>query len=87
MPGRENGSQAEEIERKLREFILAELVDEPFRGEDPLAAGAVDSLGVEQLIEYIAEAFGVDLDDEEIVFDNFESLAVLSALVDSKCRA
>ncbi len=83
--GAESGLRAEEIERRLRDFIVAELVDEPFRGEDPLAAGAVDSLGVEQLIEYIAEAFEVELADEEIVEQSFESLPALATLVDSKC--
>ena len=77
-------AQREAIERRLADFIAAELLDEPFDGEDPLAEGAVDSLGVEQLVEYVDEAFGVELDDEEIVYENFESLATLAALVDSK---
>lgn len=75
----------EETERLLLAFIVDELLDEPFRGDDPLAAGVVDSLGIEQLLAYIEEEFGVELEEEEIVYDNFESLTVLAALVDSKC--
>lgn len=76
--------QRDSVEGQLREFIFAELLEEPFQGEDPLAAGAVDSLGVEQLVEYVLEAFGVELEDEDIVYENFESLAALATLVESK---
>ena len=81
MPGQQ---QREQVERWLREFIVAELIEGPFDGADPLAEGAVDSLGVEQLVEYIFEAFEVELEDKEIVYENFESLPVLTALVESK---
>lgn len=79
-PGRQ------EIEQALRRFIVEELVDERHDDRDPLAASAVDSLGLEQLAGYIEERFGVVLDDEEMVAENFESLSVLAALVDSKLR-
>jgi acyl carrier protein len=71
-------------EQRLKDFVIAELLEEPFHGADPLAAGVVDSLGIEQLIEYVHEAFGVELDDEEVNDDNFGSLVALAALVDSK---
>lgn len=77
-------SSANGTEGRLRAFIVEELVEEPFDGEDPLAAGAVDSLGVEQLLEYIAETFAVELEEEEIVYESFESLPALASLVDSK---
>lgn len=77
----------DEIERRLREFIVEELLEEPFDGEDPLAEGAVDSLGIEQLIEYVFEVWGFELDEEEIVEENFESVAALAALVASKREA
>ena len=51
----------------------------------PLAEGAVDSLGLEQLAEYVDEVYGVVIEDEEIVDENFESLTALAALVVSKC--
>jgi len=72
------------VEERLREFVAAELLEEPFEGDDPLAAGAVDSLGVEQLVEYIFELWGVELDDEDVVYENFESIAALAALVEAK---
>ena len=74
-----------EIEAALNRFIAEELLETPFAGEDPLAEGEVDSLGVEQLVEYVFEVWQVELDDEEIVEENFESVPVLAALVESKC--
>lgn len=73
-----------EIERVLRGFIVEELLDGPYDGEDPLADGEVDSLGVEQLVEYVFEVWSVELEDEEIVEENFESVPALALLVDSK---
>jgi acyl carrier protein len=74
-----------EIEAALRRFIAEELLETPFAGEDALAAGEVDSLGIEQLVDYVFEMWNVELDDEEIVEENFESVAALAALVETKC--
>jgi acyl carrier protein len=74
-----------EIEQALRRFIAEELLEEPFGGEDALAEGQVDSLGVEQLVEYVFEVWSVELEDEEIVEENFESVSALASLVESKC--
>jgi acyl carrier protein len=76
-----------EVERRLRDFIVGELVEVPYDGADPLADGVVDSLAVEQLVEYILEVYGVELGDEEMVEENFESLASLAILVEGKRAA
>ncbi len=80
-PGRQ------EIERVLWGFVVEELIEERYDGRDPLATGAVDSLGIEQLVEYVEEEFGVRLADEELLAENFENLSTLAALVESKQRA
>lgn len=74
-----------ETEQRLRAFIVAELVEDPFQDGDPLAAGIVNSLGIAQLLIFIEEAFDVELEDEEVVEENFESVPLLARLVDSKC--
>lgn len=78
-----------EIEEQLRRFLVDELLEEfydrPYDGEDPLADGEVDSLGIEQVIEFIDESFGVTLADEDIVPENFESLPALVELIESRC--
>jgi acyl carrier protein len=75
------GGERGEIELRLRDFIVAELVDVPYDGADPLADQIVDSLAIEQLVEYVLESYGVELEDEEMVAENFESLESLASLV------
>lgn len=75
------------IELELERFIVEELLDEPYGGSDPLADQMVDSLGYELLAEYVEEAFGVHLADEDMVAENFESLPALAALVEARQRA
>jgi acyl carrier protein len=72
------------IEETLARFIFEELLELPYAGVDPLADQMVDSLGQEQLIGYIDEVYGVELTDEDMMRDNFESLSALSALISSR---
>lgn len=84
MTSRADDPRLATIEARLREFIVDELLEEQYAGSDPLADRAVDSLAVEQLVEYIGEAFGVELRDDEMVEENFDTLATLAALVDAR---
>jgi acyl carrier protein len=79
-------SPAPDIEWKLECFIVDELIEDRYDGRDPLAADAVDSLGIEQLVEYVEEEFGVRIEDEEMVRANFESVPALATLVRAKRR-
>ena len=72
------------IEAGLLRFIVEELLEELYDGRDPLAGGAVDSLGVEQLVDHIEERYGVRLGDEDMVQENFESIGALAGLVDQR---
>ncbi|HEY8808990.1 MAG TPA: hypothetical protein VIM28_03110 [Solirubrobacterales bacterium] len=76
-----------ELERKLERFIVDELLDGLADGRDPLTANAVDSLGMEQLAEYIDDEFGVKLADDEMTAENLGSIAAVAALIDSKRMA
>ena len=72
------------VERRLRGFILDELVERPFHGEDPLAAGAVDSLGQERLATFIGEVYGLELSDDDMVAENFKDIRTLAAYVEAR---
>jgi acyl carrier protein len=49
-----------------------------------LDAGIIDSTGVLDLIGFIEQQFGVAVADEELVPENLDSIARLSAFVDRK---
>lgn len=49
-----------------------------------LEEGIVDSTGVLELVMFVEETFQVSVADEEIVPDNFDSVAKLAAYIRSK---
>jgi acyl carrier protein len=49
-----------------------------------LTSGIVDSLGVLAIIGFVQREFGVELLDEELTAENFESIASLAELVAGK---
>lgn len=78
-----------DVVTSLRNYIKANFLleaDAPDVGEhDPLLeSGIVDSMGILQFVSYIESEFGIDVDDEEIVPDNFETITDIAAFVDAK---
>jgi acyl carrier protein len=56
--------------------------------DDPLLeSGIVDSLGVLDVVKFIEAEFGIQVADEELVPDNFQTLGRVSRLVMSKLPA
>lgn len=78
-----------EIESTIEKFIVNELI---FGAEgtklDPdqslISSGVIDSLAILRLITFIEETFGVVVDDEEVVAENFETVNVIKAFVQNK---
>jgi acyl carrier protein len=52
--------------------------------EDLLARGVIDSLAVTQLVAFLEERYSILITDEELVPDNFRSLARMAAFVERK---
>lgn len=81
------GERRERIEDSLTGFIVDRLLDERLaEGTDPLAADAVDSLGLEQLVKYVEAEFEVTIRNEEMVRRNFGSIPTLASLIEAKQR-
>lgn len=76
-------------ERKLKELIQANLtwngswndVDEDY---PLLAKGVIDSLGMLKLVSVIEEEFDVEIDDDDIVPDNWRTIRDITSLVEAK---
>jgi acyl carrier protein len=75
--------KASKTAREIRRFLDVELLDAPVDG-DPLTAGVLDSLAIEQLTAFVEEQFDIVLDDADLVAENFASVDVLAALVDAR---
>lgn len=52
-----------------------------------LDAGAIDSLGIFQLVGLLEDAFGISIPDSEVIPQNFASVARITEFVDERRRA
>jgi acyl carrier protein len=77
-----------EIENRIRQFILQNLYyaeDGTVGDEDSfLENGVIDSMGVMELVAFIQSEFGVGVDQQEIVVENFDSIRKLADFVRKK---
>lgn len=77
------------VKEQIRQFVAENFLfsdngldiddDESF-----LEAGVVDSLGVLELVTFVEEKFGIDVPDDDIVPDNFDSVKNLAAYIETK---
>ena len=67
------------IKQEIMRNPKAKLSDD----EDLLSAGILDSLAILQLVAYIEDEFGIKVQDEDVVFENFQSLNTLANYLDA----
>jgi len=76
---------------RLLDFIRQEILHGravPLDEElDLLNAGIVDSLGILRLVSFIEEQFGVQVPDEDVVFENFQSVRAMTAYITQRKAA
>jgi acyl carrier protein len=77
------------VSHTLERFIVDELMmgDQQTR-IDPdaslISSGVVDSLALLRLIAFVEEQFGVTVEDEEVMPENFETLNIIESFVTAK---
>ena len=75
----------------LTEFVHKELaqgrVAEIKPDDDLLATGVIDSLGILQLVMFVEEHFAVQIPDEDVLVENFRTIAVLTDYLDKRRAA
>ncbi|MFH1898221.1 MAG: acyl carrier protein [Candidatus Desantisbacteria bacterium] len=75
----------QDIRGFLREHLLMEeevngLVDE----DSLLEKGIIDSTGIIDLVSFIEERYGIKIDDEELLPENFDSLRAIAGFINGK---
>jgi acyl carrier protein len=73
----------------LRDYVANELMtekpSEPIGENDNLlSSGALDSMGLLQLVAFIEDKFGVTISSDEFHPDNFQSLSAIANLIEKK---
>ena len=84
-----SSADAGTAQRELHDFIVAELASGPGSeqidaDEDLIQRGIVDSLGVQQLLEFCKSHYGIRIEDADLVPENFKTLRQLAAFVERK---
>lgn len=77
------------VEQEIRNYVLHNLIfgDEPRMPGDQdsfLDKGIIDSTGVLELVAFLQDTFTIQVDDEEIVPENLDSIGNLIRFVQSK---
>ncbi len=78
---------AESIPERLVAFINAEISISPDPievGTDLLLTGAVDSLGVVRVTQWMEDELGFEVDPVEVTLDNFQTITKMVAYAESK---
>ncbi|OQX83602.1 MAG: acyl carrier protein [Candidatus Latescibacteria bacterium 4484_7] len=73
------------IRNFIRENFLFDSDDAKIDEEDSfLENGIVDSTGILELVSFVEDEFGIEVKDEELVPDNFDSIAKLAGFIERK---
>ena len=76
-------------ETKIREFIFENFMIDESEGEldnddSFLEKAIIDSTGILELIMFAEETYGIEVQDDEVVPENFDSVSKLGAYIREK---
>lgn len=81
-----------EVKKQIRDFVVENaLFGAPETALDDndsfLEKGIIDSTGILELVSFVEEEFGVEVKDEELVPENFDSVNKLSDYIERKTNS
>lgn len=71
----------------LRNFLFTEDQSAVQDDQSLMTSGVLDSTGILELIGFVEETYGIKVADEEMLPENFDSVAAISAFVGRKKQA
>jgi len=79
------------VEEPIREFVLKSFPLARKKGitasEKWLESGVLDSLGILDLVHFLEEKFSIQISDEDLLPENFESFATVAEFAQKKIAA
>ena len=73
------------MEEQLMEFIRKKLLLRAdvvrLDANAPLLGGILDSMSILRLVAFIEERFGISIEDQDLVPENFENIKALAAFI------
>ena len=80
----------QQIHQELAEFLVNRFpnLGDTLNAETSLIeSGAVDSLGILEIVSFLGEQYSIEIEDEDFLPENFESLNALTNFVVTKKAA
>lgn len=71
------------IQRELLHGRMKDLKED----QDLLSAGIIDSLGILQLVAFMEKQLGIQVPDEDVIFENFQSIRAMTEYVTQRQSA
>jgi acyl carrier protein len=80
-----------DITEELKKFLISEFgadfnKDSIGPDENLLMQGVIDSMGIIKLVSFMENKFGIKIDNEDIVPDNFQTLKSLTEFIEKKAK-
>ena len=82
--------QTTDIEQEIRNYIAETFLlgsSDRLNDDTPLLGNIIDSTGVIQLIMFVQERFGITVEDEEAMTDNFGSVRIVVDFIEKKLQS
>ncbi len=78
-----------EIKERIRTYILENILlgsaEESLEDDDSfLEKGLIDSTGILELVGFVEDEFGIEVGDEDLIPDNFDSVGKLAVYVQAR---
>jgi acyl carrier protein len=76
-------------EHRIRTYIAQNLAfgGESFESDTSLVgAGIIDSVGILELVAYLQSEFGIEIVQEEVTLDNFDSVSRMAEFVRARAK-
>jgi acyl carrier protein len=81
-------SKIETLKRFISTELLADHRDLDLGPDDNLLiSGLIDSLGIMRLVSFIEDNFQVNVPPEDVTIENFQSISILSAYLETRAEA
>jgi acyl carrier protein len=78
---------------KKEEIILKQIKSETFKDTSNLTVdteifteGILDSMGLALMIDFLEEEFNIEIDDSEIIHENFNTILTIVSFVNNKTK-
>ena len=78
-------------EKLIKKFIQFELMNGTTEADlsntdNLIETGIIDSLGIQMLLAFLEESFQIEITDDELIADNFETIEAISTFLKNKMK-